>query len=152
MSKNILTPEEYVAQATPDKQEGLSQLRLVFQQNLPAGFEEIINYGMIGYVVPKALYPKGYHCNTALPLPFIGLGATKGHISVHHMGMLEESALCSWFKEAYPQHSKTKLDMGKACIRFKKPQEIPLALMAELAQKMTPAQWINYYETTILKA
>ena len=121
------------------------------KDNLPNGFEEVINYGMPGYVVPHSMYPDGYHCNPSLPLPFIGLASQKNFVALYHMGIYANPKLLKWFTEEYPKHCKSKLDMGKSCIRFKKPEQIPYDLIAELAGKMTVQDWVSIYEKNLNK-
>ena len=65
------------------------------------------------------------------------------------MGIYATPELLEWFVAEYPKHSKRKLDMGKSCIRFKKPAEIPFALIAELVSKMDVAAWIERYEANV---
>ena len=110
------------------------------------GFKELMGYGMLGYVVPHSKYPDGYHCNPELPLPFINLASQKNFIALYHMGIYSDPKLLNWFTKEYPKHSKSKLDMGKSCIRFKKPEDIPYKLIGELASKLTPDEWIKMYE------
>jgi hypothetical protein len=106
---------------------------------------------MIGYVVPHKIYPKGYHCDPELPLPFLSLAAQKSSFSIYHMGIYADPSLLKWFTEAYNRKMGKKPDMGKSCIRFKKAEDIPLDLMGELASKMTPAKWIAIYEKALKK-
>ena len=141
--------EEYIEQLPGDRKEAISKLRDVVSKNIPAGFREEMSYGMIGYVVPKTLYPPGYHCTPQLPLPFLNIASQKNFIAVYHMAVYANKALNEWFTTEYPKHSKARLDMGKSCIRFKKPADIPFQLIGELASKMTPEQWIEMYEATI---
>lgn len=105
-------------------------------------------YGMIGYVVPHSIYPDGYHVDPKLPLPFINLGSQKNFIALYHMGIYTSEGLLNWFTSEYPKHSKTRLDMGKSCLRLKKTDAIPYALIGELVSKMSVREWINAYETT----
>jgi hypothetical protein len=126
--------------------EALVLLRDCIKQHLPPGFSEGISYGMIGYVVSHDVYPSGYHCNPKLPLPFLSIAAQKNFIALYHMGIYADKDLMSWFTEQWPKHSGTKLDMGKSCIRFKKPESIPYALIGQLLEKMTVNQWIALYE------
>lgn len=100
---------------------------------------------MIGYVVPHTLYPEGYHCDPKQPLPFINIASQKGFIAIYHIGLYADDKLLEWFTSEYPKHSKTKLDMGKSCIRFKKTEQIPFELIAQLAKKITPNDWIETY-------
>ena len=145
MTSSAATPQEYIDGLPEDRKIFVSAIRDVLLQNLPEGFKEIMSYGMLGYVVPHSIYPKGYHVNPKLPLAFINLGSQKNNVTMHHMGMYE-GKLLEWFKENWALHSKRKLDMGKCCIHFKKLEDVPLDLIAELATKMTPQQWIEYYE------
>lgn len=127
------------------------ELRKVIAKNLPKGFSETMAYGMIAYVVPHSLYPDGYHCDPKTPLPFINIASQKNFIAVYHMGIYADKKLLDWFSKEYPKHSKTKLDMGKSCIRFKKPDQIPFKLIGELASKMTVKEWIALYEKAFRK-
>jgi hypothetical protein len=104
---------------------------------------------MIGYVVPHSLYPDGYHCDPKLPLPFMSIASQKNFIALYHMGIYSDPELLEWFKAEYPKYVKTKLDMGKSCIRFKKPETIPYELIAQLSTKMTPQNWIDRYESVV---
>jgi hypothetical protein len=94
-----------------------------------------MSYGMIGYVVPHSLYPEGYHCTPELPLPFMSIASQKNFIAVYHMGIYADKNLFDWFTKEYPKFAKTKLDIGKGCIRFKKPDQIPYKLIGELGLK-----------------
>jgi uncharacterized protein YdhG (YjbR/CyaY superfamily) len=111
-----------------------------------------MNYGMIGFVVPHSIFPDGYHCNPKLPLPFINIGNTKAHIALHHMGLYASSPLLDWFQSEWPKYSTKKLDMGKGCVRFKKAEDVPLNLLAELAKKLTVNDWIQTYQTQFRSA
>lgn len=142
-------PSEYIAQIPEDRVPYFEKLRATILENIPTGFEEQMSYGMIGYVVPKSIYPAGYHCNTELPLPFANIASQKNFIALYHSGIYANPALLDWFVSEYPKHCKRKLDMGKSCIRFKKPEEIPFALIAELMQKMTVKEWVELYEKNI---
>ena len=91
---------------------------------------------MPSYVVPLKTYPKGYHCDTKLPLPFLSIAAQKNFIALYHMGLYANKELYEWFVAEYPKHCKSKLDAGKSCIRFKKTDDIPYELIKELIKKM----------------
>jgi uncharacterized protein YdhG (YjbR/CyaY superfamily) len=147
----INTPEEYIAQIPEDRKAVFQQLREIITDNLPTGFEEVISYGMLGYVVPHSIYPSGYHCDSKLPLPFLAIASQKNFCAVYHMGIYADEKLLNWFVEEYPKHSNQKLDMGKSCIRFKKMENIPMKLLAELMKKMTVNQWISLYESKFKK-
>lgn len=146
MKSNAVSVEEYLNNVAEDKKEAIAELRKVVKKNLPKGFKEVISYGMIGYVVPHSLFPAGYHCDPSLPLPFINIAAQKNFIAFYHMGLYANPALLNWFSDAYPMHSKYRLDMGKSCVRFKRNDDIPFELIAELVKKMSVEDWINLYQ------
>ena len=143
------TPDDYMASLPEDRKTVLSRLRSLANEHLPDGFEETLSYGMIGWVVPHELYPKGYHCNPELPLPFLNMASQKNFIAVYHSGIYANKVLHDWFVGEYPKHSRYKLDMGKSCIRFKKLDDIPYPLLGELFEKITPEQWIELYEKNV---
>ena len=149
MQIKAANPEAYIAQIPEERIPYFKKLRKTILQNLPKGFEEQMGYGMIGYVVPKSVYPNGYHCDTRLPLPFINIASQKNFIALYHMGVYANPELLAWFVAEYPKHCKRKLDMGKSCVRFKKVDEIPFDLIAELVQKITVKEWISVYEKNI---
>ncbi len=140
------SPEDYIEQLPDDRKLPVSLLRETVRQHLPQGFEETINYDMIGYVVPHSAYPAGYHCDPKQPLPFINIASQKNYVALYHMGIYADEALLDWFAGEYPKYCKSKLDMGKSCIRFKKMGDIPYPLIAELVQKMSMEDWIQMYE------
>ncbi|WP_107037959.1 DUF1801 domain-containing protein [Brumimicrobium mesophilum] len=144
-----MTIQDYIDNIAEDKKEAFLKLQKTIQDNIPKGFEETVIYKMVGYVVPKETYPAGYHCDTSLPLPFINIAAQKNFIAVYHMGIYANPELLAWFVEEYPKHAKTKLDMGKSCIRFKKMNDVPYELVGELMKKMTVEDWIGIYEGAV---
>jgi uncharacterized protein YdhG (YjbR/CyaY superfamily) len=149
MQSKAATPDAYVAALPADRKGPMTELRNTILKNLPKGFAEAMNYGMLGYVVPHSKYPAGYHCDPKLPLPFMGLASQKNAISFYHMGMYTKPELLQWFTTEYPKHSTAKLDMGKSCIRFKKPEHIPYKLIGELVKKMSVKDWIDCYEANL---
>ena len=146
MQSKATTVEKYLAELPADRQKPMAELRKVIKKNIPKGFQEGMGYGMIGYVVPHSKYPAGYHCNPKQPLPFISLASQKNYISVYHMGVYGDNELGKWFAKEYQKADIGKLDMGKCCIRFKNPEKIPYKLIGELASKITPEEWVAYYE------
>lgn len=143
------TPDEYIAQLPEDKRQAIGLLRRTIKSSLPEGFEETTQYGMIGFVVPHNLYPLGYHVNPKEPLPFMGVAAQKNHIALYHMGLYMFPNTLEWFTLEYPKYVKTKLDMGKSCIRFKNANTIPYELIAELCKKITLDDYIANYEMSL---
>ena len=141
--------EKYLELIPDDRKPAMNHLRQTILDNLPEGFKEEMSYGMIGYVVPKTIYPAGYHAGQDLPLPFINIASQKNFIAFYHMGIYSQKELYDWFTSEYPKHSNLKLDMGKSCIRFKKPEQIPFELIGQLVQKITVQKWIEIYESNI---
>lgn len=149
MQYDVESVEDYIQQLPEDRKEPIERLRKVILDNLPEGFEETILYGMIGYVVPHSIYPEGYHVDPKLPLSFIGLASQKNNISLYHSGVYMFPEVLEWFEEQYPTYVKTKLDMGKSCIRFKNMQTIPYQLIGQLCEKITVAQYVSKYEENL---
>lgn len=152
MQSKAKTVSEYLKELPPDRKEAITKLRKSILKNLPKGFKEGIGYGMMGYYVPHSIYPNGYHCSPELPLPFAGMASQKNFISFYHMGMYADPELLKWFTTEYPRHTKAKLDMGKSCVRFKKPEHIPYELIGKLMKKMSVKDWIKLYEKNYLKS
>jgi uncharacterized protein YdhG (YjbR/CyaY superfamily) len=151
MQSKATTVDAYVAELPEDRKKAITELRKVFKKNLPKGFKEQMSYGMIGYVVPHSTYADGYHCNPELPLPFINIASQKNFIAVYHMGIYGNPKLFKWFTEEYAKTTTKKLDMGKSCMRYKKQEDIPFTLLAELAKKYTVDDWIAQYESILKK-
>ena len=149
MQSKATTPDAYMAEIPEERQKAFTKLRSVIKKNIPKGFSESMGYGMMGWVVPHSKYPAGYHCNPRDPLPFIGIASQKNFIAIYHMGVYADPALLKWFTTAHAKASPRKLDMGKSCIRYKKPDDIPYELIGELASKMTPDEWIAIYEKVL---
>ncbi len=149
MQSKATTVDAYIKELPEERKGAIRKLRDVIKKNLPKGFKETMGYGMMGWCVPHSLYPDGYHCNPKDPLPFMGLASQKNSINLYHMGVYADPGLLKWFVAAHAKASPKKLDMGKSCIRYKKPGDIPFELIGELASKMTPDKWIAIYEKNI---
>lgn len=151
MQSDAKTVDEYFESLPDDRKDAMTQLRKVILDNIPPGFTEQMSYGMVGYVVPHSTYPAGYHCDPKLPLPFVNIASQKNFIALYHMGIYADPAILDWFTSEYPKHSSAKLDMGKSCIRFKKPDQIPFELIGELMGKISVDRWIKAYEAAFRK-
>lgn len=149
MQSKAATVDDYISELPEDRQKAISKLRSVIKKNIPKGFKEAMSYGMMGWCVPHSIYPAGYHCNPKDPLPFMGLASQKNFIALYHMGIYADPKLLKWFQDAHAKASLKKLDMGKSCIRYKKPEDIPYDLIGELASKITVDEYINIYETIL---
>jgi hypothetical protein len=140
MKSDTKTVEAYLRALPEDRRAAISAVRQVILANLPEGYEECMNYGMIGYVVPHRLYPAGYHCDPKQPLAFACLGSQKNHMALHLMNVYGNPATEKWFREAWKASGK-RLDMGKACVRFKKVEDVPLEVIGQVIAR-TPVK--NY--------
>lgn len=143
--------QDYIDKIPEERQEAMAKLIQVIRENIPEGFSEMMQYNMPSWSISLEDYPNGYHCTPNTPLPFLSVANQKNFIAFYHMGMYMNEDILTWFQEEYPKYSKRKLDMGKSCVRFKKPDEIPFELIAELMTKMMPEDYITIYEKNLNK-
>ena len=137
---------EYASDLPEERRKPMSKLRKVINKNLPKGFEERISEnGTVNWVVPFKTYPAGYHCDPSTPLGFVTIASQKNFIAMYHMGLYGDKKLLDWFTSNWKKATPQKLDMGKSCVRFKKPAEIPFDLIGELMTKITSDQWVGFY-------
>ena len=148
MISSAKTVAEYLAELPEDRRAALSRVRATIRKNLPKGYAETMQYGMIGYVVPHKLYPPGYHTTPAEPLPFVHLASQKNFMALYLP--YERMGIGAWFKEQYAASGR-KLDCGKACIRFKKLEDLPLDVVGEAIGKVPVANYIARYEAGLKK-
>lgn len=150
MYSKAQTAEDYLNQIPDERKKPIETIRRILKENLPHGFEEKMMYGMITFVVPLETYPKGYHVSKGKdPLPFMSLASQKNHIGLYHNGIYAAPEIEKWFRAKYKEGMKSKLDMGKSCIRFKNMKTIPYELLAELARKISVDEFIDLYEKAI---
>jgi uncharacterized protein YdhG (YjbR/CyaY superfamily) len=147
-SSGAATVEEYLAGLPEDRRAAISAVREVILANLPEGYAEQMQYGMIGYVVPHSIHPAGYHCDPKQPLPFAGLGSQKSHVALHLMCVYLDEELRRWFEEAYAASGK-KLDMGKACLRFKKQEDVALEVLGQLIARVPVDAYIARHQAIL---
>jgi hypothetical protein len=151
MQSKAATPTAYLASLPPDRQAVVRKLRATLRKSLPSGFEETMSYGMLTWVVPHRTYPAGYHVDPRQPLPFISLASQKQYVALYHMG-LQQPDLLAWFKGEWKRHTAARLDLGKVCLRLRDLEDVPYALVAALAARMTPADWIEAYHRLVPRA
>jgi hypothetical protein len=148
MTSGANTVEEYLESLDSERRKAVEALRETILQNLDEGFVEGIQYGHIGYFVPHSTYPAGYHCDPRQPLPFMGIASQKHHIALHSYGLYGSSPLMAWFQEAWAKSGK-KLDMGKACVRFKNLDGIALDVIGELVARQSLEKYVAAYEKAL---
>lgn len=146
MQSKATTVEQYLAELPEDRRAAVQALREVILANLPGGYEEGMQYGMIGYYVPHSIYPPGYHCDPRQPLPLACVASQKNHLSVYLSCLYSEPAFDAWFRDAWTNAGK-KLDMGKGCVRFKRIGDVPLEVLGQAIARVPVAEFIRVYET-----
>lgn len=158
MQSAAATVDEYIAALPEDRRHLVETVRKVILDNLDSGYSESMQYGMIGYSIPHSVYPAGYHCNPKQPLPFAGIASQKNYVSVYLMGVYvgcigdEEGGEAQWFREAWAASGKKKLDMGKACVRFKKLEDVALDVIGESIRRIPSQRYIERYEAVLATA
>jgi uncharacterized protein YdhG (YjbR/CyaY superfamily) len=145
VQSNAQTVEQYLKELPPERREVIEAVRKVILKNLDKNFAEHMQYGMIGYCLPHSVYPAGYHCDPSHPLPFAGLAAQKNAYSLYLMCIYGDGELEAQLRDAFAAIGK-KADMGKACIRFKKLEDLPLAAIGKMIKGITAKKYIARYE------
>ncbi|MHC5109840.1 MAG: DUF1801 domain-containing protein [Planctomycetota bacterium] len=148
MKSSATTVAGYLAQLPPDRREAISAVRDVILKNLGSGYEEGLQYGMIGYYVPHSVYAPGYHCDPRQPVPFAGLASQKNHMAIYLMCIYGHEEHEFWFREAWLKTGK-KLDMGKSCIRFKKLEDVALSVIGKAVRRVPARKFIAHYESVL---
>lgn len=148
MPSQAKTVESYLAELPADRRESLQKVRQVILDNLDNEFEEGMLYGMIGYYVPHSVYPAGYHCDPSKPLGYLCLAAQKNYLALHAMSLYMAPKLEAAFRQEWTARGK-KLDMGKACIRFRSADDVPLEVIGNLVRKFKAREWASRCEQTI---
>lgn len=148
MQSKAATVNEYLKSLPEDRRAAIEAVREVILKNLDKDYQEGMSYGMIGYCVPHRVFPAGYHCNPAQPLPYAGMASQKGHMSLYLMSVYGHQPLREWFVSAWKKSGK-KLDMGKACIRFKRVEDVPLEVIGEAIRRVPVKVYIEHYQRSL---
>ena len=143
-SESPATPEEYVAALPAERAGHIAQLRELILRHLPEGYAETMDFGMIAYVIPLETYPDTYNGH---PLMYAALASQKRHISLYLMNVYGDEESQRWFADGFAAAGK-KLDMGKACVRFRKPDDLPLDVIAEAIARTPAAEYVAAYEAS----
>ncbi len=148
MQSKAQTVEAYLAELPEDRRNAIQAVRETILKALPKGYEEGMQYGMIGYFIPHSIYPPGYHCDPKQPLPFAHLASQKNYMALYMGSIYADAELAKWFHDAWVAEGK-KLDMGKSCIRFKKLEDVPLKVVRQAIKQLPTKRFIELYETAI---
>lgn len=158
MQSTATTVDDYIASLPDERRPMVEAVRKVILDNLDGGYSESMQYGMIGYAIPHSVYPAGYHCNPKQPLPFAGIASQKNYVSVYLMGVYvgcigdDEGSEAQWFRDAWAASGKKKLDMGKACVRFKKLDDVALDVIGESIRRIPAQRYIERYQAVLATA
>jgi len=147
MKTTATTVGEYLASLPEERRAAIAAVRDVIRRNLDGDYAEGIQYGMIGYYVPHAVFPQGYHTDPRQPLPFAALASQKNHMAIYLMSVCGDEE-AGRFREAYARAGK-KLDMGKSCIRFQRLEDLALDVIGDAIRRVPVRAWIEYYVKTI---
>lgn len=146
MSTKPASVAEYLAGLPDDRRAALQALRATILKNLDPAIQEGIQYGMIGYSIPHSVYPQGYHCDPRQPLPFASIASQKNHIGIYLFCLYQDPDLKAWFIQEWTNTGK-RLDMGASCVRVKKLEDVPLALLGNAIRKISAKKFIRQYES-----
>lgn len=148
MTSKATTIDAYLAELPPERRRDLEAVRAVILKNLDPVFEEGMQFGMIGYYVPHSVFPAGYHCDPKQPLPFAGLASQKNHMALYLMCIYGSADQLELLKRDWAGSGK-KLDMGKACIRFKKLDDLPLDVIGKAIKRVSAKKYIAHFQSVI---
>jgi hypothetical protein len=132
----------YLAELPEDRRAAVSAVREVIRKNLPKGYEEVINWGMITYQIPLERYSE---TQNGQPLCYAALASQKNHMAVYLMCVYGSKEIEAWFRDEFRKAGK-KLDMGKSCVRFKKLEDLPLNVIGKAVKRVSPKAYIAHYE------
>jgi len=148
VKSHATTVQQYLNELPAERRSAIETVRRVILENLDPTYEEGMQYGMIGYYVPHRVYPHGYHCDSKQPLPFICLASQKNYLSVYLGSVHAHPKGEKWFRDAWAKTGR-KLDMGKACLRFRKIEDLALEVIAESIRRVPAKTYIRYYESAV---
>jgi hypothetical protein len=151
MTSDAKTVKEYLASLPTDRRAAISAVRKVILENLPKGYEEYVQSGMISYVVPHSVYPAGYHCNPSQPMPFASLASQKNHMALHLFAVYSNAEMEQWLRDAFEKSGK-KIDLGKACLRFKKLEDLPLDVIGKFFARIPVKDFLARIEAVLGQA
>jgi Domain of unknown function (DU1801) len=146
MANKPASVEQYLSALPEERRQAIQAVREVILKNLDEGYEEGIQYGMIGYYVPHRVYPAGYHCDPKQPLPFAALASQKNYMSLYLMCVYGKEDLRRWFEAAWAKTGK-KLDMGRSCVRFKRVEDLALDVIGEAIRRVPAKAYISACES-----
>jgi len=145
MKSGAKTVKAYLAGLPADRRRAIAAVRDAINANLPDGYAEGMQYGMIGWFVPHSVYPPGYHCDPAQPVPFVSLASQKNHLALYLFCLYTDPEALERFRAAWTNAGK-RLDMGKSCARFKRLEDVPLDVIGREIRRVPVSKFIRAYE------
>ena len=142
VSSTAQTPDEYIASLPPERRAAIAAVRDVIRRNLPAGFEEGMEFGMLAWYVPLERFPDTYNGH---PLGLAGLASQKQHMSLYLNTVYGDPLLADWFRARYAKTGK-RLDMGKSCVRFRSLDDLPLDVIGETIARVPLDRFVAQYQ------
>ncbi len=147
VSSKAKTVSEYLKELPPERAKIIRAVRKVIKDNLPKGYVERMNWGMISYEIPLSVYPVTYNKQ---PLSYAGLAAQKNNYSLYLMGLYWNKEHDDWFVNEFKKR-KLKLNRGKGCVRFSKMEDIPLDVIGKVVSRISVKDYIRHYEDVMKK-
>jgi hypothetical protein len=144
MQSKANTVAQYLDALPPERRDAIDAVRRVILDNIDGDIEEGIQYGMLGYYVPHRVFPQGYHCDPAQPVPYAALASQKNHMSLYLMFAYTDGENEAFLRQGFEKAGK-KLDMGKSCVRFRKVDELVLPVIGEAIRRTPAATHIESY-------
>ena len=147
MRSDAVTVNEYLASLPDNRRATIESVRQVILDNLPEGYEEVMNWGMITYQVPLGKYPDTYNRK---PLMYAALASQKNHMAIYLTAIYINDKMRQEFEEAYKATGR-RFDAGKSCVRFRKLEDLPLELIGEAVALMGVDDFIKSTEEVRVK-
>jgi hypothetical protein len=144
VSSKALTVDEYLADLSPERRSIVASLRDLVRRNLPEGYSETMNWGMISYEIPLERYSNTHNKQ---PLGYAALAAQKNFYTLYLNSVYQDADRKKWLEREFTRAGK-KLDMGRSCLHFKRLEDLPLDVIARVIASTPPEQFIEHYEAS----
>ncbi len=144
---NVKTPAQYIASLPADRAKTITAVRALVNKYIPPGYHECLVWGTIGWTIPLSRYPDTYNQQ---PILYVAVASQKNYCSLYLMGAFWSESQLEQLKAVFKAAGK-KLDMGKCCVHFKSPEDLPLEAIGKLISEISSEQWIEMYEQSRLK-
>ena len=143
---NVKTPAQYIASLPADRAKTIATVRALVNKHIPRGYDECLVWGTIGWTIPLSRYPDTYNKQ---PICYVALSSQKNYCSLYLMGAFWSASQLEQLKAAFKAAGK-KLDMGKCCVHFESPDDLPLEAIGKLISAISSEKWIEMYEQSRL--